>query len=148
MLDVGYVGSLARHLLWRRNLNSIPFGANFDPRNIDPTTNAPLSPAFLRAYTGYNNVSIAEQASSSNYHSMQVTANRRFARGLEFGVAWTWSKALDYNEGDTDTVSTSGADPRLELRPRDLRPDPHLQDQLPVGRAEAAGAQSNASTTS
>jgi hypothetical protein len=106
VLDVGYVGSLARHLLWRRNLNSIPFGANFDPRNIDPTTNAPLAPAFLRAYTGYNNVSVAEQAGTSNYHSMQVTANRRFAHGLEFGVAWTWSKTLDYNEGDTDTVST------------------------------------------
>jgi hypothetical protein len=106
VLDVGYVGSLARHLLWRRNLNSIPFGANFDPRNIDPTTNAPLPPAFLRTYRGYNNLAFAEQASTSNYHSMQVTANRRFSRGLEFGVAWTWSKALTYNDGDTDTVST------------------------------------------
>jgi len=106
VLDIGYVGSLARHLQWRRNLNAIPFGANFDPRNIDPTTNAPLAPAFLRNYTGYNNVNFSEQASSSNYHSMQVTANRRFARGLEFGVAWTWSKALDYNDGDNELVST------------------------------------------
>lgn len=106
VLDVGYVGSLARHLQWRRNLNSIPFGANFDPRNADPTTNAPLAPAFLRRYTGYNNVNFSEQAGSSNYHSLQVTANRRFARGLEFGIAWTWSKALSYNDGDNEVVST------------------------------------------
>ncbi|MGH9659255.1 MAG: hypothetical protein ACRD96_11980, partial [Bryobacteraceae bacterium] len=106
VLDVAYVGSLARHLQWRRNLNAIPFGANFDPRNADPTANAPLPPAFLRTYTGYNNVNVSEQASSSNYHSMQVTANRRFARGLEFGAAWTWSKALDYNDGDNEVVST------------------------------------------
>ncbi|MGH9841227.1 MAG: carboxypeptidase regulatory-like domain-containing protein [Blastocatellia bacterium] len=106
VLDVAYVGSLARHLQWRRNLNAIPFGANFDPRNLDPTTNTPLPPAFLRNYPGYNNVNISEQASSSNYHSMQVTANRRFAQGLEFGLAWTWSKALDYNDGDNDVVST------------------------------------------
>jgi len=106
VLDVGYVGSLARHLLWRRNLNSIPFGANFEPGNIDPTTNAPLPPAFLRTFAGYNNLPFSEQASSSNYHSLQVTANRRFARGIEFGLAWTWSKAMDYNDGDNDQVST------------------------------------------
>jgi hypothetical protein len=106
VLDVSYVGSLARHLLWRRNLNAIPFGTDFDPRNIDPTTGSPYAPAFLRQYTGYNNISYSEQASSSNYHSMQVTANRRFARGLQFGFAWTWSKAMDFNDNDTDTVST------------------------------------------
>ncbi|MBI3208873.1 MAG: TonB-dependent receptor [Candidatus Solibacter usitatus] len=106
VLDVAYVGSLARHLLWNRNLNAIPFGTNFDPKNLDATTNAALSPAFLRTYTGYNNVNFSEQAGSSNYHSMQVTANRRFARDITFGVAWTWSRALTYNEGDGGAVST------------------------------------------
>ncbi|MBI4907443.1 MAG: carboxypeptidase regulatory-like domain-containing protein [Acidobacteria bacterium] len=106
IVDVGYVGSLARHLLWGRNLNAIPFGANFDPKNIDPTTNAALAPAFLRPRLGYNNINFFEQASSSNYHSMQVTANRRFAKGVQFGAAWTWSRALTYNEGDGGAVST------------------------------------------
>ena len=39
VVDVGYVGSLGRHLMWGRNLNAIPFGANFDPKNADPTRN-------------------------------------------------------------------------------------------------------------
>lgn len=47
IIDVGYVGSLGRHLMWQRNINSIPFGANFDPRNADPTiARTPLPQAF------------------------------------------------------------------------------------------------------
>jgi hypothetical protein len=106
VLDVGYVGSLGRHLLWQRNLNYIPFGTNFNPANIDKTTGSPLSPAFLRTYPGFNDINYREWGSSSNYHSLQVSANRRFARGVQFGVAWTWSKAMDYADTDTDTVST------------------------------------------
>jgi hypothetical protein len=106
VLDVAYVGSLARNLQWRRNLNTIPFGTNFRPENADPASPAvPLPPNFLRPYPGYGNITHVEFASSSNYHSMQVSANRRFARGVEFGLAWTWSKAMDYNSGDGEAVS-------------------------------------------
>ena len=106
VVDVAYVGSLGRRLLWQRNLNAIPFGANFRPENIDPSTGRPYPSSFLRRYMGYNDVNLREPASSSNYHSLQVTANRRFARGLEFSAAWTWSKAMDFNDGDGEGVST------------------------------------------
>ncbi|MFN0105290.1 MAG: hypothetical protein ACKV2U_24785 [Bryobacteraceae bacterium] len=65
-----------------------------------------MQPSFLRPITGFNNIGINEWASSSNYHSLQVTASRRFAKSVEFGVAWTWSKAMAYNDGDTNEVST------------------------------------------
>jgi len=107
VVDMGYVGSLGRHLMWQRNLNAIPFGANFDPRNADPSNPAtPLPQAFLRPLIGYNNINFREWASSSNYHSLQVNATRRFARGFGFGAAWTWSKAMDFNDDDTGSVST------------------------------------------
>jgi hypothetical protein len=106
VVDVAYVGSLARHLLWERNLNAIPFGTNFKPSNNDPTTNKVLSPAFVRPYIGYNNINYLEAAGTSNYHSLQVQANRRFARRLQFGVSWTWSKAMDFVDTNTDAVST------------------------------------------
>ncbi len=106
VVDVGYGGSLGRHLLWRRDINPVPLGANFDPKNADPTVaGQPLPSAFLRPYTGFNSVQIMEGASSSNYHSLQVQAKRRFASGLQFGVAWTWSKAMDFNDTDSATVS-------------------------------------------
>jgi hypothetical protein len=106
VVDVGYVGSLGRHLLWARNLNSIPLGANFKSENIDPTTGSAYSAAFLRPLTGYGDIAYYESASSSNYNSLQVSVNRRFAKGVQFGANWTWSKALDYNDNDTDAVTT------------------------------------------
>jgi hypothetical protein len=106
IVDVAYVGSLGRNLQWRRNLNTIPFGTNFLPANADPANRAvPLPPNFLRPYPGYGNITHVEFASSSNYHSMQVSANRRFSRGLQFGLAWTWSKAMDYNSAVGEAVS-------------------------------------------
>ena len=43
---------------------------------------------------------------SSNYNSLQVAANRRMSRGLMFGVAYTWSKALGIGSGDKDKVTS------------------------------------------
>ncbi|MBL8229170.1 MAG: carboxypeptidase regulatory-like domain-containing protein [Bryobacterales bacterium] len=106
VLDVAYVPSIGRHLLWQREINPIPLGANFRPENANPASpRTPLPPSFLRPIQGFNNINIREWAASSNYHSLQVTANRRFARGLQFGLAWTWSKSMDYNSGDFGTVS-------------------------------------------
>lgn len=106
IIDVGYVGNLARNLLWRRNLNPVPFGANFAAANADPTNpRVPLPQPFLRPMIGFTDVNMVEWASSSNYHSLQLTANRRFAKGLDFGLAYTWSKALNYQDDDDATIS-------------------------------------------
>ncbi|MEP7365071.1 MAG: TonB-dependent receptor [Acidobacteriota bacterium] len=108
VVDAAYVGSLGRHLFWQRDLNAIPVGANFNPANFDPTLSGgrPLSPQFLRPTPGYNTIAIDEPGGSSSYHSLQVTANRRFAAGLQLGAAWTWSKAMDFNSGDLNAIST------------------------------------------
>ncbi len=107
IVDVGYAGSLGRHLFWRRDINPIPIGADFVPSNFDPTTPGKALPAaFLRPVVGYNNVYDLEGASSSNYNSLQVTGRRRFSHGLQFGASWTWSKSMDYNDNDTDNVTS------------------------------------------
>ncbi len=107
IVDVGYVGSLGRHLMWVRDLNPIPLGATFNPANADPTDpRVALPTPFLRPMKGYENVDFREFAASSNYHSLQVSANRRFSRGLQYGVSWTWSKSMDYNSSDTTKVSS------------------------------------------
>jgi len=106
VVDVAYVGSLGRHLFQRRDLNVLPYGARFLPQNQDPTTGRPLPDNFMRPYPGFGSIGYLEPASSSSYHSLQVQANRRFSRGLQFGASWTWSKAMDYTDGDTGTVAT------------------------------------------
>src|SRR6185295_15893944 len=65
VVDVAYVGALGRHLLWQRNLNAIPFGADFKPANADATNRGlPLPLNFLRPYLGYANISEREFAAS------------------------------------------------------------------------------------
>ncbi len=106
VVDLSYVGAFSRHLLQRRNLNAVPFGTNFLPSSRDPSNpNVPLSREFLRPYVGYQNIQYQEFSGNSNYHSLQMTLNRRNAQGFDFGVAWTWSKSMDYVDKESDTVS-------------------------------------------
>jgi hypothetical protein len=51
-------------------------------------------------------VNLRSPGASSNYHSLQANVTRRFSRNLQFGVNWTWSKAMDYVDTDTSAVST------------------------------------------
>ena len=116
MIDVSYVGSLARHQLWERNINPIPLGAQFlnlHPENKDPTTgtaNNPtsgsaLSADFLRPYQGFGNINLYEFAATSNYNSAQVAFSERLSRGIMLRSSYTFSKTLGENNSDTDTVN-------------------------------------------
>ncbi len=105
VLDIGYSGSVARNLFWQRDLNTVPLGTRFTSAAKDPTTGGVLSTAFLVPITGYLNIYQFEAAGSSNYHSLQVSANRRFAAGLQFQASWSWSKAMNFGDVDSSTVS-------------------------------------------
>ena len=111
MLDTAYVGALARHLQDNRNLNPIPYGATFLPQNQDPTkTNSALlgsnalPDVFLRPLRGFGQISLYESAATSNYNALQVNLTKRFGKGLSFGAAYTWSKALTTASSDTTWV--------------------------------------------
>ena len=57
MVDVGYAGSLGRHLSWQTGLDIVPLGAQFKPSNADPTNpSAPLTTAFLVPIVGYSSI--------------------------------------------------------------------------------------------
>jgi hypothetical protein len=106
VVEVAYVATLGRHLSWSFDLNSIPLGADFLPENIDPTTGKVYATNFLRTlYPGMNGVTYTNWGATSNYHSMQATVNRRFARNFQYGVSWTWSKWLDISDTDNNGVS-------------------------------------------
>jgi hypothetical protein len=131
VVDVAYVGSQSRHLQQSRNINTLLYGTNFLKASQDPTrfpdgvvpntqaglradyvaaglqfNGASVLPAdFLRPYPGYSNVTYYENAGTSNYNALQVAVNRRFIRGVQFGVAYTWSKAMDYADDDRSGVA-------------------------------------------
>lgn len=104
MLDTAYVGSQSRHQQDNRNLNFNQFGQCYQPQNqdvqmlaVNPTAllgNNCLGANFLKPYVGYNNINLYESQATSNYNALQVQLQRRAAKGLFFGVAYTWSKAM------------------------------------------------------
>jgi hypothetical protein len=96
VLDVAYVGTLGRHLWENQNLNTLPYGTNFLSQNIDPTTARPYTNTFLVPYVGFNAVNIRQNGGTSNFHSMQVQALRRYSKGIELQAVYTWSKYMDY----------------------------------------------------
>lgn len=106
VLSAGYVGNVGRHLEQSRNLNVVPYGAHFLPQNIDPTTRTPLPDRFYRPYPGYENITYVENSGTSNYNGLQVSANRRFAKGLQGGIAYTWSKAMGVTDSDGGLIPT------------------------------------------
>ncbi|HKQ80504.1 MAG TPA: carboxypeptidase regulatory-like domain-containing protein [Blastocatellia bacterium] len=110
VVDVAYVGSVSRHLQQQRNINQIPYRArhlDVNPQNANPTVaNTPLPDDFLRPFPGYGSITYYENAGLSNYNALQVAVNRRFIRGLQFGVAYTYSKTMDYVDNDRDGAPT------------------------------------------
>jgi hypothetical protein len=104
LADVKYVGGLGRHLVGATNVNQLPPGAYF--AHPDPTLpNSPCSAAsgsisgcligsLIRPYPGYGDINIMNDGISSNYNALQATLNRRYSRGLQFGLAYTYAKSL------------------------------------------------------
>ncbi len=144
-LDIAYVGTLSRHLVTSRDINSMPYGEAFtaaaqDPNCVDnngnpvfpggvvPAVQPGLQPqyaaagynfngfcafgfhAFTSAYllpykgygTGNGGLQYLEFNGTSNYNSLQASLQRRFSKGLTFGVAYTWSKSLTTANADQD----------------------------------------------
>jgi len=134
VLDVAYVGTFGRHLNQQFNWNAVPYGgtvANLDMSNwiqgkynsayncygagssVNATTGAitgfcqrkTQSDNYVRPIQGYQAVNLRDYGATSNYNSLQASVNRRFSKGLQFGAAYTWSKALTY----MDTVDGAAA---------------------------------------
>ncbi len=108
VLDMAYVGTFGRHIGQKSQVNNLPFGTRFLASSLDPTQKAPqaLPDDFLRTYQGYGGIPFLSFDGNSSYHSLQVSAQRRYARGLQVGVVYTWSKAMAYTDGDQGNVST------------------------------------------
>jgi hypothetical protein len=104
LVDIGYVGNLARHLLQTSNLNQLPQGTLLNPPASTTNVNA------LRPYLGYGNISLRGFADTSNYNSLQLSVTRRAQRGLSFGLSYTFSKTLDSSSGSPQDAYNPRAD--------------------------------------
>ncbi len=104
VLEVSYVGSFARHLGQRININGVPDGARLGTNNIDPVTGQRFGNDFLRPFRGYADINMVVWGGTSNYNSLQMQIMRRYAQGFQYGVAYTYSKSFDYANDDSSDV--------------------------------------------
>jgi hypothetical protein len=111
VLDLSYVGSVGRHMEMYYDINPIPDGARFldqHPENRDPTlANAALPPEFLRPYRGYQRIRVRGNWGTANYNALQVQISRRYIKGFQFSVAYSYSRSLglaDEDPGDTSST--------------------------------------------
>jgi hypothetical protein len=96
-VDVAYVGNTSRHLQYQRDINQLPLGYTINSSVLKDANNVVEA---LRPYKGYTNVYFTDYGASSNYHSLQARASRRFSKSFTINANFTWSKALD--DVDTD----------------------------------------------
>jgi hypothetical protein len=105
ILHVNYVGTLGDNLTRNININQLRAGTRLNPPASTANVNS------LRPYPGYGNIVITENEDESNYHSLQTSLTRRLQSGLEFGVNYTFSKALDTSNGTAGGTPDGPEDP-------------------------------------
>lgn len=86
---LSYVGRRGIHLQQLENVNELHPGTI--QNNPDVT-----APDALRPYQGFASIIESSDRGSSSYHAMQINLKRRMTNNLLFGVAYTWSKLLDF----------------------------------------------------
>ena len=105
-LSLAYVGSRGTHLDMVMDINQPrpASGYDFDPR-IACTQDTPypctsrVATAYVRPYQAWAGIYDVVPVGSSNYHSLQITFEKRVSHGLSYGSAYTWSKAISLASG-------------------------------------------------
>lgn len=89
LLQATYAGSLGRHLLITSLFNVIP---------IDVVRARGASSQAMRPYPDFGDVRGYRERQNSSYHSLQLSAEKRYSRGLSFLASYTFSKLIDEAE--------------------------------------------------
>jgi hypothetical protein len=90
LIEVAYVGTRGRHMVVNDDLNQLQEGT------LDLPQNAGVQPAALFPYPGLGGLTTAQMYTNSKYDALQVSVQRRLSKGLQFGVAYTYSNTFDY----------------------------------------------------
>ncbi len=97
-VSIAYVGRRGLHLQRESDINQPTLAVVNDPVNAGINVNA------LRPFKGYGSIRETDNVASSRYNAFQVSWNRRFAGGLQFGAAYTLSKSMDSGSNQRDVI--------------------------------------------
>lgn len=111
-LTVSYVGRRGLHLQQLENVNELL------PGTIQANPGV-IAPDALRPYKGFASIIESSDRGSSMYNAMQVNLKRRMTNNLLFGVAYTWSKLLDFGSSRGYELPDV-YNPRIDYGPADF----------------------------
>jgi carboxypeptidase family protein len=97
VLDVGYYGSAGHHLIGIVDINQPAPGAYIAagiPVPGDSNPDAVTQLNVVRPFQGFGAINVASTVFDSNYHSLQVSLQKRIKGGSLFNLNYTWSHAL------------------------------------------------------
>jgi hypothetical protein len=106
--QVGYVGSLGRHLLLLRDLNQAALGSDFNLLPGQPNPTRPYSTQFPQ----FGVIDELESSGTSNYNSLQASLKLSSWHGLTSQFAYTFAHTLDY--GSFTALPQNSFDPAAE----------------------------------
>lgn len=89
LVQASYSASRGVHILGKNQWNEI---------RVDTVRAAGRSSQDMRPYPRYGDIISHDARGFSTYHSLQLSAEKRFHKGLSFLAAYTFSKAMDDSE--------------------------------------------------
>src|SRR5205807_599588 len=121
LVTAGYFGSKGTHLTGLVDLNNLPPGFALTQtcrtNNVSPATFGPCQTAGqftsstqelilnqIRPFRGVGPVRTLQTRFNSNYHSLQITAQRRLSGSSQINFAYTWAKNLTDSQNEFSTA--------------------------------------------
>jgi len=136
LLRAGYVGTKGNYLQRSNPINLLRPGvftppntlaeeaaliANGTVKAVNAGLSAPPTGTTNRIDPRFQGVTLLDSGANSNYHSLQAQAVRRFAKGLSFSAAYTWSKSIDNSSDALGVLLNEGAIAQNPFNNRDNR---------------------------
>jgi len=96
LVSVGYVARRGLHLQREADINQ--------PTTAVVAASPGVNINNLRPYKGFGSIRQTDNVANSMYNSLQISWNRRYSDGLQFGASYTLSKSMDNGSNQRDVV--------------------------------------------
>lgn len=100
-VTASYVGNESRHQIYLQELEQLPLGYTnvINPGALGAVNNVT---AAILPYLGYSSIQQTVMGASSSYNALQFRLMRRFSNSLTLNADYTFAKAIDLEDVDTD----------------------------------------------
>ena len=104
LVSVGYVARRGLHLQREADINQLTTAVVAANPCLLPGAASPCKRDAFRPYLGFGSIRQTDDVANSMYNSLQISWNRRYSGGLQFGVSYTLSKSMDNGSNQRDVV--------------------------------------------